>query len=198
MPSPTLLGLLAVCLSLSALAYGAAPSGAWFSGSWTTGSAIITTGALDLRVTGGPLTAANLQPGQDYMPLGVFCLKNTGTIALKYEGKFESSAPITHQLLRYATLKVEQQTAGPWVTVQAIPGMAPVETDSLPYYFKHPGQAAGVVNRAVVSGSLSANDRLCYRLSVLLDPHTPNSEQGRTVDFVLHLDATQVNNPAWE
>jgi hypothetical protein len=183
---------------LAALAFDAAPSGAWFSGSWTTGSAIITSGSLDLQVTGGPLKATNLKPGEDHAPLGVFCLKNTGTITLRYKGQFESPVSITHQLLRYTTLKVEQHTTGHWVTVQEIVGTAAIETDSLPYYFKHPGQAPETVNHAVIHGELAANDRLCYRLSVMLDPHTPNSEQGRAIDFVLHLDATQVNNPAWE
>jgi hypothetical protein len=191
----SLLSLGLVCLTL---AYGLSPSGAWFAGSWNSTGSIITSGALELQVTGGPLKAANLKPGQDYTPLGVFCLENTGTIPLKYKGQFESSVPITHQLLRYASLKVEQQTTGHWVTVQEILGMASIESDALPYYFKHPGQLPEVVNRAVVSGELTAADRLCYRLSVMLDHRTPNSEQGRTIDFVLHLDSTQMNNPVWE
>jgi hypothetical protein len=194
----TLSLLLIACVSLGTLAFGLVPSGAWFIDSWTSAGFIITSGSLDLHVSGGPLTATNLEPGQGYAPLGEFCSANTGTLDLKYRGLFESTAPIANNLLQYVTMKVEQHTTGPWVTLQEIPGVAMVETDSLVSYFKHPQQGAEVVNHFVVAGSLVPDERICYRLSVLLDPNTPDSEQGQAVDFILHLDATQATNPTWQ
>ena len=188
---------LVVLLSLGTTTLGVTSSGAWFSDTWSSAGSILLSGSLDFDVTGGPMWATNLQPGPDFAPLGEFCTTNTGTLPLKYRGQFESAAPITHDLLRYTTLQVEQHTTGQWAWVREIPGTAPVETDSLPYFFKHPGQAAEVVNPFVVAGSLAAGERLCYRLSVKLDPLTPDTQQGQIVDFVLHLHATQIANPAW-
>ncbi len=41
--------------------------------------------------------------------MGIFCAKNTGTTDLKYHGLFETPVNPTHDLLKFATLKVEQQ-----------------------------------------------------------------------------------------
>jgi hypothetical protein len=183
--------------ALALLAYGLAPSGAWYMGSWSSAGFILSSGSLDLHVTGDSLRATNLQPGTEYTLLGTFCLQNTGTLDLKYRGLFESPAPIANDLLWYMTLKVEQQTGGPWRTVQEIPGTAAIATETLLYYFKHPGQGPDVVNHYVVAGSLVPGESACHRLSVMLDPATPNSEQGKFIEFALHLDASQVTNPLW-
>jgi hypothetical protein len=105
---------------------------------------------------------------------------------------------LVNDLLQYATLKVEQHTTGLWVTLQEIPGTALVESDSLLYYFRHPAQSPAVVNHFIVAGSLAPHEKICYRLAVMLDPGTPDSEQGKAVDFVLHLEATQLSNPTWQ
>jgi hypothetical protein len=53
------------------------------------------------------------------------------------------------------------------------------------------------VNRFVVSGNLAQDEEVCYRLSVKLDADTPDAEQGASITFVLHLQATQPDNPSW-
>jgi hypothetical protein len=189
--------LLVASLSLGALAFGLAPSGAWYSGAWSSAGFILTSGSFDLQVTGGPLRATNLRPGAGYAPLGEFCASNTGTVDLKYRGLFETTAPLTSDLLQYTTLKVEQQTAGAWSTVQEIPGTSPVAAESLLFYFRHPAQGAEVVNGYVAAGQLAPQATTCYRLSVLLDPLTPDAVQGTAIGFVLHLTATQAANPSW-
>jgi hypothetical protein len=186
-----------VLFSLSVMAFGILTSGAWFTNQHTSAGIILTSGSLDLHVTGGPLRAINLKPGDPESPMGVFCPRNDGTTELKYRGLFVTPDPLTHNLLKYTTLKVEQHTTGPWMILRVIPGVASVETESLRYYFKFPGQDPAVVNHPIVAGSLAPKEKICYKMWVTLDPGTPDSEQGKTVYFVLHLEATQVSNPAW-
>jgi hypothetical protein len=196
-PKTASLSVVLLIIALALLAYGLAPSGAWYLGSWSTAGFILTSGSLDLHVTGDALRATNLQPGTEYTLLGTFCLENTGTIDLKYRGMFESPAPLVNDLLQYLTLKAEQQTGDSWSIAQEIPGTGAIATETLLYYFKHPGQGPDVVNHYVVAGSLVPGESGCHRLSVLLDPATPDSEQGKFIEFALHLDASQVTNPLW-
>jgi hypothetical protein len=194
----TLILALVALLSLFAMAFGLATSGAWFIDSASSSGAIIITGSLDLHVTGGPLRANNLEPGKKETELGLLCVKNMGTTALKYRGLFESPDPLTNNLLKYMAMKVEQHTTGHWVTVQEIPGNPPVETEGLQYYFKFPGQDPGVINHNIIAGTLEPKEKLCYRLSVKLDQDTPNENQDKSIQFVLHIEATQANNPGWQ
>ncbi len=196
--------LLIALISLLALGVSAVygqSSGAWFTDSAVTPGSIITSGTLDLSVTGKKLKAANLEPGKDYLSMGTFCSKNTGTMALKYRGLFEPYAPSTNDLLSFITMKVELQTETGWTTLQEIPGSNPVDpplVHLLKEYFKFPDQAIWVVNQYIVSGSLTPNQEACYRLSIKLAAETPNYDQNKSLDFVLHLDATQATNPGWE
>jgi hypothetical protein len=116
---------------------------------------------------------------------------------MKYRGQFESAVPLTSDLLHYTSMQVEQKVKGKLVLIKEIPGRATVETESLPYYFKFPGQDPAIVNLPIVADVLIPKQRTCYRLSVRLDDNTPNSLQGQTVSFMLRVDATQTNNPTW-
>ena len=180
------------------MVFGLVTSGAWFTDTATGSGAIIITGSLDLHVTGGPLRATNLEPSIDYSQLGIFCAKNMGTTDLKYRGLFESQDPLSNDLLKYVTMKVERHTAGHWITLWEIPGNPIVETEGLQYYFEFPGQDANIINKYIVEGTLSQNEKVCYRLSVMLDKDTPNENQDKSIHFVLHLEATQPNNPGWQ
>jgi hypothetical protein len=186
-----------VLLSVSVMTFGIVTSGAWFTNQHTSAGIILTSGSLDLHVTGGPLRATNLKPGEPESPMGVFCARNAGSSELKYRGLFVSPEPLSNDLLEYTTLKLERHTQGHWETLRVIPGSASVETDSLLYYFKFSGQDPGTVNHHIVEGNLVSKEKVCYRMSVLLDPLTPDSEQGKSVNFVLHLEATQTTNPVW-
>ncbi len=185
-------------LSLGVMAFGLVTSGAWFTDSATASGAIILTGSLDLKVTGGPLRATNLEPGKDYSQLGLFCTRNMGSTLLKYRGLFESTDPLSNDLLKYTTLKVEQHTTGHWVVLQEILGNPAEAVESLQTYFKFPGQDPNLVNHYIVEGTLAEKEDMCYRLSVKLDPDTPDEVQGKTIKFVLHIDATQPDNQAWQ
>ncbi len=55
-----------------------------------------------------------------------------------------------------------------------------------------------MVNKYIVAGDLASGEEVCYRLLVKLDPGTPNSLQDQSLDFILHLFATQTNNPGWD
>ncbi|HEY3344364.1 MAG TPA: hypothetical protein VGJ97_05530 [Anaerolineaceae bacterium] len=174
--------------------YGITGVSAWFSTSASVKENIIQTGSLDLQVTGGPLKASNLVPGADYAPMGSFCSKNTGSIDLKYRGLFEATKDSSKDLIHYSVLKIEIKNGGHWSTLKELNGL----TSSLNDYFKFPDQDPGKTNQYVISGTLNPLDEQCYRLSVKLDGSTPDSLQGKTLDFVLHIDATQVDNPGWE
>ncbi len=193
----TLLLILIAVLSFGAMSFGLVTSGAWFTDSAAASGAILISGSLDLHVTGGPLRANDLEPSQEYTLLGEFCNENTGSTPLKYRGRFESPQPISHDLLKYLNMRVERRENG-WELLQEILGNPPVETEGLPFYFKTPEQDPGVQIHHVVSGSLTPGGRDCYRLSVRLDPDTPDEIQGKSVQFFLHLEATQPENPGWE
>lgn len=194
----TLLLTLVAFLSLGTMVFGLVTSGAWFSDTAASSGAILISGSLDLHVTGGPLRATHLEPGEDYSQLGIFCVKNMGTTTLKYRGLFESPDPLSNDLLKYMTMQVEQHTTGHWVTLQEIPGNPSAEIEGLQYYFKFPGQDPNIVNHYIVTGTQAQKEKVCYRLSVKLDKDTPNDNQGKSIIFVLHLDATQPNNPGWQ
>jgi hypothetical protein len=192
-----LLGLIAL-LSLGVMAFGLVTSGAWFSDSAASSGAILISGSLDLHVTGGPLHAKNLEPSEKYSHLGLICARNQGSTPLKYRGQFESPDPLTNDLLKYLTLKLEQHTTGHWVTLQEILGNPSVETEGLTYYFKFPGQDPSQLHHPIIQGNLAPKEKICYRMSVRLDKATPDEQQGQSIKFFLHIDATQPDNPGWQ
>jgi len=193
----TLLLILIAALSIGAMSFGLVTSGAWFTDSAAATGAILISGSLDLHVTGGPLRANDLEPSEEYNLLGEFCAENTGSTTLKYRGRFESPEPISHDLLNYLNMRVERRDNG-WKLLQEIFGTPPVATEGLPFYFKTPEQDPSVQIHYIVTGSLPPGERDCYRLSVRLDTDTPDEVQGKSVQFFLHLEATQPENPGWE
>lgn len=193
-----LLFILIALLASGTMAFGLLTSGAWFSDAATSSGFIITSGSLDLQVSGGPLSASNLAPGMDYVEMGAFCSRNTGTVDLKYRGRFESPADLGSSLLDYMTIKVEQGSGNDWSMFSEINGSAVLPPGDLRDYFEFPGQEPGLVNPAIVEGTLDPGGESCYRLSARLDSSTPDEYQGQSIPFVLHIEATQANNPGWQ
>jgi hypothetical protein len=190
--------ILAGVLTTGMIIFGLVGAGAWFSHTVTSDGNIIIAGTLDLQVSGGPLKATDLVPGTDYSEMGNFCTKNTGTTDLKFRGLFEASEHASQDLIKFMTMKVEQKTPGDWSTMEELLGSPQIQTDGLPAYFKVPGQDPKIENKFVVDGILTPGQEICYRLSVKLDGSTPNSLQDSSLDFILHLFATQTNDPSWE
>lgn len=180
-----------------ALISGLKGAGAWFSDSKKLPNNIIRSGSLDLQLSGGPLNANDLEPGANYTQMGSFCNNNSGTIDLKYRGLFESDMPASTDLIKFLTIKVEMKTNGDWATLQEIQGNPAIETDGLRYYFKFSDQDPAIINKYLVSGNLIPGEEICYRLSAKLNASTPNYDQHKTIDFVLHLQVTQITNPGW-
>ncbi|HZW02890.1 MAG TPA: hypothetical protein VFF68_03115 [Anaerolineaceae bacterium] len=180
------------------LASGIVTTGAWFTDSASSGGAIISSGSLDLQVTGGPLQADNLAPGEAYTPMGSFCTKNSGTIDLKFRGLFKVIDTSSSDLLDYLAMKVETLSAGEWTPLLEISSTAPDEGDRIRAYFLVPGQAPWTINKHVLTEDLTPGEETCYRLFVNLNAGTPDSLQGQSLGFVLDLYAVQVNQPGWD
>lgn len=185
-------------LTTGTLVFGLVGTGAWFSDTATSADNIITTGTLDLQVSGEPFKATDLAPGEEYSEMGTFCVENIGTTDLKFRGLFETVAKPTHDLLKFTTLKVEQNTNEGWLMIKEVMGNPTVETDGLPYYFKYPDQDPTIINHYIVGQDLIPSQEVCYRLSIKLDVDTPDDLQEKYLDFFLHLYATQKTNPGWE
>jgi len=185
-------------LIIGVMTFGIVGAGAWYFDSATSANSIITSGTLDLQVAGEPFEASGLEPGADYSEMGIFCAKNTGTTSLKYRGLFETPENPTHDLLKFVTLKVEQQAGEDWSMISEVVGNPTVETDGLRYYFKYPDQDPAIINHYIVTEDLTPGQEVCYRLSIRLDASTPDTLQGISLEFLLHLYATQNTNPGWE
>ena len=193
-----LLLILAGILTAGTMVFGLVGSGAWFSDMVTSAGSVIATGTLDLQVSGEPFKATDLEPGAEYSEMGTFCAKSTGTTDLKFRSLFETAANPTHDLLKFVTLKVEQNTSEGWLMINEVAGNPTVETDGLPYYFKYPDQDPNIINHYIVTQDLTPGQEVCYRLSAKLDADTPDTLQFTSLEFVLKLYATQKSNPGWE
>jgi hypothetical protein len=190
----TRLFLLIAIATLWIMAFGMLTSYAWFTDSVTSTGAVITTGTLDIEVTGGPLAAEYLAPGGDYVDMGSFCASNAGNVDLKYRGIFEASEHSANGMIAYMAMKVEQNIAGEWVLLKEIDG----DPESLTQYFIIPGQDPSIQNSYMLEGSLTPAQQTCYRFWVKLSGTTPNEFQGSYVDYIFHVHATQTNNTGWE
>ena len=170
----------------------------WFSDATGGPISISASGSLDLTVSGGPLSVTDLAPGLDYAEMGVFCVKNTGSTDLKFRGLFESDVPGPNNFFHFLAMKVERRSGETWEPLLELTGSLEAGSEGLATYFKFSDQMPETENRYIVQENLSPDQELCYRLSVKLDPITPDDYQNNSLDFVLHLYATQPENPGWE
>ena len=76
--------ILIALVAIAVMAYGVIGSGAWFTDTQTISDNVITTGIMELGVSGGPLVVNNLEPGAGYQPAGYFCAQNTGNYGSIY------------------------------------------------------------------------------------------------------------------
>jgi hypothetical protein len=164
-------------------------TGAWFSTTSYAPGSIIVSGTLDLAISGGPLFAQKLAPGEAYTEMGTFCVQNSGTLPLKYRGQFLAAEGSARGLLSYSNLKVERQTSAGWEIIQDLGGT------QLPGYFIFPGLDQLFRHPDIVDGTLTPSAQHCYRLWVKLDGMTPNEFQNAEMNFALVLHATQINAP---
>ncbi len=193
-----ILRFLTVLVGASILLLGMRTVNAWFSDATGGPISIATSGSLDLTMSGGPLSVTDLAPGVDYAEMGVFCAKNTGSIDLKFRGLFVSELPGPSNLFQFMTMKVEQQSGETWQPLQEFTGSLEAGPEGLASFFKFSDLMPETENHYIVEGTLSPDQELCYRLSIKLDPITPDDYQNNSLDFVLHLYATQTQNPGWE
>lgn len=191
-----LLTIFAIVL-IYTMASGIATTGAWFTDTASSSGAIISSGSLDLQISGGPLVATHLAPGEEYTSMGSFCTKNVGTLDLKYRGLFKVNEPSSSALIDHLSMKVDVLLNGTWTPFFEVFGNAGNEEDRLIHYFQIPGQAPGTVNRYILTGYLNPEEENCYRFSVKLDSGTPDSMQNQSLNFMLDLYATQVTQPGW-
>lgn len=182
--------LLSICtgLAMVVVAFGAS-TGAWFTTTAITPGSIIVSGSLDLEISGGPLFAEKLQPGEDYTDMGSFCAQNTGTLPLKYRGQFQAAEGSARGLLQYSSMKVERQMPAGWELTKENSGARLAE------YFKFPGLDQLFNHPDIVDGALAPGGQDCYRFWVKLDAATPNEFQNSALNFSLTIYATQINNP---
>lgn len=170
----------------------------WFTDPAESQLSVAVSGSLDVELSSGSLSATGITPGQDYIEIGQFCVRNSGTLDLKYRGLFESDQYGQIDFIQYMAMKVEYRSWDIWETLLEVSGSSEAGDQGLSTYFKFSDQPPGSVNRNIIQGNLAADQEGCYRLSVKLDPKIPDAFQNYDLDFVLHLYATQPENPGWE
>jgi hypothetical protein len=183
--------LVAVLVLANGMLLGMFDTGAWFTDAASAQGPVLTSGSLDLQVTGGPLMAAALVPGDPFTPMGSFCVQNTGNLPLKLRGVFAANQA-SAGLVDYLSMRVERQAGSEWGLEREInPG-------ELGAYFRFAGQLPVTAGAYVLSGQLDPGAQACYRFASRLDGNAPDSLQAARLSFALALHATQINNPGWE
>ncbi len=182
--------LLAVAL-VAVLAFGIIGSGAWFTDTASIENNSVSTGELDLSVWGGPFTATKLEPGGDYVKLGVFCAKNEGDYDMKWRGwmtDVSDPANLRSKLLvrgvinptgnvgNYGPENYELFTDIPFTQLTSANSIIAITNSADPLY---PGYYA------------------CYEIQAKLDGSAPNSMQNATLEAKFFIEATQRLNPGY-
>jgi hypothetical protein len=184
----TLLGAVVIVLALIAAGVGANASGAWYLGAFDGSNTVFKTGKLRLEITGAPLAAENLAPGDPYAAMGVFCVRNTGSLPLEYSGRLQYPRPLQAGMLAFVDLMVENQSGQDWtVTNEFLAGQA----SRLPALWRYVLPALWSPNQAIVRGTLIPGQEQCYRVSARLVGETPNRYQNTTVHFYVVLHGVQ-------
>ncbi len=185
---------------ITVMLYGFTGTGAWFSDLAENEPDFVYSGTLDLNIHEAPMDEVNLVPGEDYKVFSSFCLRNEGTIGLKFQGLFKAEEDLRQEIIPYLTVKQETKSPDGWVILREIFGTPEPdqESDALAHYFNLPGQDEEFDRKNILDGFLVPDEEICYRLSIKLDPETPNDLQGTVLDFYLPVFATQTNNPGWD
>ncbi len=190
--------LLIVLFGAGIILLGLSKVGGWFTDFVENPLSLAVSGSLNIEVSADSLSALDVIPGEDYSDAGMFCVKNAGTVDLKYRGRFESDLSGQYDFIQYMVMKVEQLSGGLWETLLEVSGSGEAGDESLAAYFKFSDQAPEVINRYIVQEDLSPGEVNCFRMSVRLEPDTPDAFQNRSLEFYLHLYATQPENPGWD
>jgi len=195
---------LLIISAVSVLVIGATQ--AWFTDQKVLGANEVTTGDLEVRVGGGPLTVSNIEPKPEeegsYVSAGVFWVRNVGDYDMKWRGKLNVTQN-DHNVSNYLKVRAVMLTG----TVASNKGL-PSDCDYGP----------GPDTSTVLWSGTSLNDltvdntwilmddpiyafapgyRACYEILVRMDPTAPNSVQNSVLKANLVIDATQRANPGW-
>ena len=181
-----------IILALAVMAFGVLGTGAWFTDSAQINNNYITTGSLDLKVTGGPFTGKNLEPGADYRSLGIFCVENIGQYDMKWRGwvvDLSDAKNLSGQLLVKVVMNPDgtEWNYGP-----------PNKTlfEDIPF-----SSIVGVNDYLVLNDPdypFKPGDRACYNVQASLPSTVGNNLQSARLDANFYIQGTQYINTGWD
>ena len=185
------LGLLVVIGAIAVMIFGVIGTGAWFTGAEEITGNSITTGSLDLAVEGGPLTAADLEPGAGYADAGWFCVENVGDYDMKWRGwLYEVTDDNGLQNYLQAKAIITQDHDGNYG-----PADDTVIFENVPITQLIGPNGYIVLNDPVYP--FAPDHKSCYYIQVKLVSTAPNTVQNSTLEAKFYIQGTQYINPGW-
>lgn len=181
-----ILGLLAVVL------FGMIGTSAWFTDEEIILGNQVSTGTLDVQLSGGPLEGVKLEPGLGaYVPFASFCIRNQGDYDMKWRARMDQVVD-EKGLLDYLVIEAVRNPSGSGGNYgppdQLLFSGQPftVLENSEPFF--------NVDNPA---NPFQPGATVCYELRGKLDSSAPNEVQGAVVTARLYVFATQQINTGW-
>lgn len=182
--------------AVSALAIGA--TRAYFTDTAVLGTNSISTGRLDVALTGAPIVipvdttqtfVGGMVPGEVFGPYAVQ-VYNKGwglsTVPVRYSWTVENIHGST-ELFNQMLVKVREGNCD-WITAGWF---------TEPQGVLYPTAPINSMSRIISADPLGVNDTRCTWFYFSLPATSGNAFQGLTSTFDLRLDATQTTNPGW-
>jgi len=188
-----LVSILLVGLALGGMGLG---TFAWFTDTAAVDGNAISTGKVDLEVeiqesaNGAQtvLTVENLVPSTDtWTTAGIICLKNVGTVPLKWKGYFVKTGgnlPLDDTL----KFRIRQVTDGPLETAPKYSTWDDLKNSD--------GIFLNSSNFGGGGGQMDPGTQY-YKVEVRLDENAGNAYAGKSATFRAVFDATQPENSGW-
>lgn len=179
------LGLLAVVL------FGLAGTSAWFTDQAIILDNQVSTGSLDVQITGGPLAGVKLEPGlPTYVAITNFCIRNDGDYNMKWQARIDEVVD-KKEMLQYLLIEGVRNPVGSAGNYgpqnETLFTDQPFSVLNSPPWF--------LVDNPV--DPFEPGDAVCYELRGKLSSQAPNSVQNAVVSARLYVFATQQLNTGW-
>ena len=176
---------------LSVLAFGVLGTGAWFTTDESISGNSVSTGTLDLEVSGGPFSGTNLEPGAGYTSLGIFCVENIGDYDMKWRGWLKD-VDDAKGLRNYLQVQAILNPTG--YEGNYGPADTTVFTD-VPFTDLMGPNSHILLNDPVYP--FSPGYKACYQINAKLLSSAPNAVQAATLNTNLYIQGTQYINTGW-
>jgi hypothetical protein len=187
-----LFATVAVLSLLAIVLFGLTGTSAWFTDEEILLNNQVSTGVLDVQITGGPLEGVKLEPGlPTYMAIASFCIRNDGNYNMKWRGWMDQIGD-EKGLLQYLEIEGVRNPSGsggsygPADEVLFTNQPFSVLENATPYF---------IVDDS--NDPFKPGDAVCYELRGRLSSAAPNEVQNAVVSARLYVFATQLLNDGW-